>query len=86
MRRRSIVLVSTTLIINLALLAAATTAQTRRDRLTVDVFLDWEMVASPQVSPDGRQVVYTRRWTDKVNDKYEDEIWIVDADGGGTVS
>ncbi|HVF55371.1 MAG TPA: S9 family peptidase [Pyrinomonadaceae bacterium] len=54
----------------------------QRDRLTVEQFFDWELVASPQVSPDGRQIVYTRRWADKVNDKYEDEIWIMDADGG----
>jgi dipeptidyl aminopeptidase/acylaminoacyl peptidase len=57
-------------------------AQSRSDRLGVELFLDWEMVASPQVSPDGRQIVYTRRWADKVNDKYEDEVWIMDADGG----
>jgi len=66
----------------LILLALGAQALAQRDRLTVEQFLDWELVASPQVSPDGRQVVYTRRWTDKVNDKYEDEIWIVDADGG----
>jgi dipeptidyl aminopeptidase/acylaminoacyl peptidase len=57
-------------------------AQSQKDRLGVELFLDWELVASPQVSPDGRQVVYTRRWADKVNDKYEDEVWIMDADGG----
>jgi len=57
-------------------------AQPRRERLTVDAFLDWEIVASPQVAPDGSQIVYTRRWADKVNDKYEDELWIMDADGG----
>ncbi|HEX8147970.1 MAG TPA: S9 family peptidase [Pyrinomonadaceae bacterium] len=65
-----------------AALAASASAQTQKDRLTVDLFLEWEMVAAPKISPDGRQVVYTRRWADKVNDKYEDEIWIVDADGG----
>ncbi|MGB8506824.1 MAG: S9 family peptidase [Pyrinomonadaceae bacterium] len=63
-------------------LAAATPVLAQRDRLNVEQFLDWEYVANPQISPDGAQVVYTRRWTDKVNDKYEDEIWIVDADGG----
>ncbi len=56
--------------------------QQQRDRLNVEQFLDWELVANPQISPDGKQVAYTRRWTDKVNDKYEDEIWMVDADGG----
>ncbi|HEX8281862.1 MAG TPA: S9 family peptidase [Pyrinomonadaceae bacterium] len=54
----------------------------QKDRLTVDLFLDWEMVAAPRISPDGKQIVYTRRWADKVNDKYEDEVWIMDFDGG----
>ncbi|HEX8180795.1 MAG TPA: S9 family peptidase [Pyrinomonadaceae bacterium] len=52
-----------------------------RDRLTIDAFLDWEYVNAPQVSPDGTQIVYTRRWTDKMNDKYEDEVWLMNADG-----
>src|SRR5215210_5671197 len=53
-----------------------------RDRLSIEQFLDWEYVSAPQISPDGRQIVYTRRWPDKVNDKYEDEVWIMDSDGG----
>lgn len=77
MRRKSIALFTVAFILLLAPLA-----QGQRDRLTVDLFLEWEMVASPQVSPDGKQIAYTRRWADKVNDKYEDEIWIMDADGG----
>src|SRR5919202_833836 len=52
-----------------------------RDRLSIDTYLDWEYVNSPQISPDGAQIVYTRRWTDKMNDKYEDEVWIMNADG-----
>ena len=52
-----------------------------RDRLSVDLFLDWEYVSSPQISPDGSQIVYTRRWTDKINDKFESEIWMMNADG-----
>lgn len=61
--------------------AVPVTAQSSRDRLALELFLDWEMVRTPQVSPDGKQIVYSRRWTDKINDKYEDEIWIMDADG-----
>jgi dipeptidyl aminopeptidase/acylaminoacyl peptidase len=52
-----------------------------KGKLTVDLLLDWESVAAPQISPDGTQVVYTRTWTDKVNDRYETDIWIVNADG-----
>src|ERR671938_1962518 len=79
MRRRSTLLFTVALVVALA---HAASAQSQKDRLGVDLFLDWELVASPQVSPDGKQIVYTRRWTDKVNDKYEDEIWIMDFDGG----
>lgn len=50
-------------------------------KLTLDLFLDWEYAMNPQISPDGSQIVYTRRWTDKVNDKYESDVWIVNADG-----
>ncbi|HYY57161.1 MAG TPA: S9 family peptidase [Pyrinomonadaceae bacterium] len=52
------------------------------NRLTADLFLDWEWVSSPQISPDGSQIVFTRRWTDKINDKYETDIWIMNSDGG----
>ena len=64
----------------LSMLSAPALAQ--GNRLSIEQFLDWEYVASPQISPDGRQIVYTKHWPDKINDKYEDEIWIVDADGG----
>ena len=76
MRKRS-------LIISLALIAAMTAGvwANGRDRLTIDLFLDWEYVASPQISPDGNQIVYTRRWADKVNDKFESDVWIMNADG-----
>jgi dipeptidyl aminopeptidase/acylaminoacyl peptidase len=78
MRMRSFV---TSLLAALALSAAAATAAEPRDRLSVDLMLDWEYVNSPQLSPDGSQIVYTRRWTDKVNDTYVDEVWIMQADG-----
>ena len=51
------------------------------DRLTIDLFLDWEYVSNPKISPTGEVIVYTRRVTDKINDKYTNEIWIVNADG-----
>jgi dipeptidyl aminopeptidase/acylaminoacyl peptidase len=44
-------------------------------------YLDWEDVQDPQLSPDGKQVVYTRRWVDKLNDRWESSLWIVGADG-----
>ena len=53
-------------------------------KLSLELFLDWEYVLNPQISPDGQQIVYTRRWTDKVNDRFENEIWIMNSDGSRT--
>ena len=49
--------------------------------LTVEHFLDMERVGSPQISPDGAQVVFTRSRVDKMADRWESELWIMNADG-----
>ncbi|MBI4501124.1 MAG: S9 family peptidase [Gemmatimonadetes bacterium] len=49
--------------------------------LTVNHYLDWEQVADPQISPDGSQIIYTRRWVNKIADKWESGLWIMSADG-----
>lgn len=53
-----------------------------KGKLTLDLYMDWEYVTAPQISSDGSQIVYTRRWTDKINDKFETEVWIMNSDGG----
>jgi len=65
----------------LLLLPLGAAAQERNDRLTLDLYLEWEQVADPQVSPDGLQIVFTRRWVDKINDRWESSLWIMNADG-----
>src|SRR5260370_13202906 len=61
---------------------AAPAQETASDTLlTVDHYLDWEQVADPQISPDGTQIVYTRRWVNKVDDKWDSALWIMSADG-----
>ncbi|HEY7770859.1 S9 family peptidase [Longimicrobium sp.] len=56
--------------------------EVRSDSLfTTARILDFETVADPQISPDGRHVVYTRRWVDKLKDRWESSLWIVNADG-----
>ena len=46
-----------------AVIAAQNTAAS--DRLTLDLYLEYETVSDPQISPDGSQIIYTRRWIDK---------------------
>ena len=77
MRQRKIFL-SIALVVALAVSVWAS----GRGKITVDLFLDWQYVTAPQISPDGTQILYSRRWTDKINDKYETDIWIMNSDGG----
>ena len=53
----------------------------RTNRLTLDSYLEMETVAEPQISPDGSQIIYTRGWIDKVNDRRESALWIMNTDG-----
>lgn len=67
--------------LSLALLPAQSSAQYRRAP-TLDDMLDLVQVSSPQISPDGRRVLFTRteikNWTDN---RRVSTIWIADADG-----
>ncbi len=49
--------------------------------LNVADLLDFEKVTGAQVSPDGSQVLYTRRWVDQSVDRWASAIWVMDADG-----
>jgi dipeptidyl aminopeptidase/acylaminoacyl peptidase len=60
----------------------ASSQETASDTLlTVNHYLDWEQVADPQVSPAGSQIIYTRRWVNKVEDRWDSALWIMNADG-----
>lgn len=50
-------------------------------RLTPASYLDYETVADPKFSPDGRTIVYTRRWINKLEDRFESALWIMEEDG-----
>ena len=47
--------------------------------LKVEDYLDYETVADPRLSPDGTQVVYTRRWVNRMEDRMDTALWIVGA-------
>ncbi|MGH7568438.1 MAG: prolyl oligopeptidase family serine peptidase [Gemmatimonadales bacterium] len=72
-------------LLSLAVLAAPSglrAQETPSDTLlTVNHYLDWETVAEPRLSPDGSQVIYTRRWVNKLEDRWESALWIMHADG-----
>src|SRR5580700_1545681 len=73
-----------TVLAGLAGLAAFTAdAQETRSatRLTNDHYFDLERVANAQIAPDGARIVYTRQQVNKIEDRWDSSLWIVNADG-----
>ena len=51
------------------------------NRLTIADYFNWEDVSNPVLSPDGKQILYTRTWIDQLNDRRESAVWLMNADG-----
>ncbi|WP_419941055.1 S9 family peptidase [Candidatus Palauibacter sp.] len=85
--RRSSTRFSPWLVATLALLCASPTAaaQTGAESgpLRMGDIFDIEIAADPQISPDGRSVVYARQRADIMTDSRFSNLWIVGADGSG---
>ena len=70
------------LVVAIALVCVAgISAQQSPKKLTLDMYWDFETVSGPQLSPDGKQIVYTRGWRDKMNDRNRNSLWIMNSDG-----
>jgi len=59
----------------------ASSGATKEARLTMDSFMEMETVSSPEISPDGRQVIFSRGFIDKINDQSQSNLWVVDTEG-----
>ena len=49
--------------------------------LSPETLLDWRTPNQPQISPDGRRIVYTLETADRFNDRFENTLWMVSVDG-----
>jgi dipeptidyl aminopeptidase/acylaminoacyl peptidase len=52
-----------------------------KKKLQLEQFFDVINVTDPKLSPDGKEIIYTRGWVDKVNDSRKNELYIMEADG-----
>jgi dipeptidyl aminopeptidase/acylaminoacyl peptidase len=80
--RHALSVASSTLAIVLACFLSAL-AEEKSDRLVpMDVF-NLQYAADPQISPDGKRIVYVRQFSDIMTDKHESNLWMINCDGSG---
>jgi dipeptidyl aminopeptidase/acylaminoacyl peptidase len=80
-RARGLVWLTLALASPLTLGAQQPTGSPQPATLKLEQYFDLEDVQDPQLSPDGKQIIFTRRWVDKLNDRWESSLWIMNADG-----
>jgi dipeptidyl aminopeptidase/acylaminoacyl peptidase len=69
-------------LVSLAAFTAASQETHSATRLTNDHYFDFERVSNAQISPDGAHIVYTRQQANKIEDRWDSSLWIMNADGG----
>jgi acylaminoacyl-peptidase len=55
-------------------------AQVKSNLELLDIF-DMEYVSNPQISPNGKQIIYVRNFKDVMTDKNLSNLWIINYDG-----
>ena len=77
---RSITRVFLTIVLASAV-AWPASAQSKPKLLDKETFFQMESVSSPQISPDGAQIVFARGFVDIMKDQNASNLWIVDVKG-----
>ena len=49
--------------------------------LSLNHYKNYEWTSNPMLSPDGKEVLYSRTWINLVDDKRETDLWIMSSDG-----
>src|ERR1051325_9153593 len=56
-------------------------AAAQATRLTAADAFNLEFTSDPQMSPDGKKILYVRQFADIMSDRNLSNIWVIDADG-----
>ncbi len=62
---------------------SAQTLPSGKDRFTLPDIFELEWASDPQISPDGRRIVFARSGFDVTKDRERSTLWVVNADGSG---
>ena len=65
----------------LVLLASVAPSAVAADPLQLMDYFNMEYASDPQISPDGKLIVYQRNFMDIMQDKRRSNLWVVDFDG-----
>ncbi len=57
-------------------------SQVKTNLELLDIF-NMEYVSDPQISPDGKQIIYVRNFKDIMTDRNLSNLWIINSDGSG---
>ncbi|MBA3974855.1 MAG: dipeptidyl aminopeptidase [Candidatus Solibacter sp.] len=67
--------------LSIILLSCSLWAADSKPGLDAETLFEMETISSPAISPDGKQIVFSRGWVDKVKDQLRSNLWIIDRDG-----
>lgn len=67
----------------LLVLAATASEAAAKSRLILNDVFQLELARDPQISPDGKRIVYVRAFADIMGDQRHSNLWIVNFDGTG---
>jgi acylaminoacyl-peptidase len=56
-------------------------SQTPSGRLTINDVFNLELATDPQISPDGKRIIYVRQFAEIMTDKRCSNLWIINFDG-----
>jgi len=77
MFNKSLIIIGSTILIT-----CMVNAQTEKiTTLQLEDYFNMEFVSSPQISPAGDQIIYTKRWINKYEDRTQSDLWIMDSNG-----
>ena len=62
------------LVFCLSILSTGAFAQAKPRLLDKETFMDMESVGNPAISPDGKQIIFTRTFVDKAKDQYRSNL------------
>lgn len=52
-----------------------------QETLSLEDYMNYEWASNPQISPDGKQIIYNRNWINALEDRRQADLWIMNTDG-----